>query len=619
MKNKLIAVLFILFALFSQLQANWQHRADSLKLVLIDAKEDTTKIDLLLSIGDELLSNIPHEALKYYQEAKNIADELGDTTLMVHCLLGVCDVNSMISEYSKAIELTYTALELAHNDYNLLSMCHNRLAGLYYYMEDFEQSVKQNRISLKYNKLKNDTAGIAVDLHNIASYYLETDKLDSAIYYFHQSMMFDEMSGNSTSSYNHSNIGHTFTYMGEYDSALFYQFKAYEIDSLNELTYELSVDEYYLAFAYFSKGDYKTSLKYLEKSLNRAKQLELLELLIFNYELGYQIHEKMYNYEKALEYAIFRNNFADSLRDKNKESLIQSIETKNKYEAQQKVLASTEAENQLLEKHKTLLIAFSFVSVLFLVSTIIIIVQKQRQNKANKRLLVQLENANLAKERLISVISHDLRGSVGNLRNAIEMIMDDDLDYETMKELIFSFFPVVDSTFDLLENLLTWARYSKENLEPNIEEVSMLNIAQQSIKHIEHLAESKQIEIINQVDDAVVRADKNMLLMVFRNLISNAIKFSNEKTRVIIRSVTTKSIAEFEIIDEGVGISDKLLNSIFNGSDSHHSRGTKGERGSGLGLSLCKSFIERHNGEIWVESEQGKGSSFFFTIPTNLN
>lgn len=617
MRNYLLSIIILLSASASLYSSNWQQRADSLRVLLIDTKEDTTRINLLLDLGDELISNEPHNALLYFEQAKEIADKLGDTTLMVSCILGVCDVNSMMSEYSTAIELTYKALELAENNNYLLSLCHNRLAGLYYYMEDFEQSVAQNRISLKYNQLDNDTSGMAVDLHNIASYYLEVDKLDSAVYYFHQSMRYDRLSGNKTSSYNHSNLGHTFTYMGEYDSALYYQFMAYEMDSANELTYELSVDEYYIAFTHFKKGDYKTAIYYLEKSLARAKQLDLLELLIFNYELGYEIHEKMENYKQALEYAVLRNNFSDSLRDKNKQSTIQSIETKHKFEQQQKVLATTEAKNALLEKHKNLLIAFSFVTLLLLISTGFIIKQKQKQNKANKKLLEALEKANLSKEKMISVISHDLRGSIGNLKNAIEVIMDESLDFDTMKGLIYSFFPVVDSTYDLLENLLTWARYSREDLEPQIEEINMLHIAQQSIKHTEHLAESKQIEIINQVEDALINADKNMMLMVVRNLISNAVKFSNEKSKVIIRSATTKSMAEIEVIDEGVGIPEKILKSIFNNIDHYHSKGTNGERGSGLGLALCHSFIKKHKGDINVDSVPGEGSTFRFTIPTS--
>lgn len=616
MRHYLLGIVLLFSTLLNLYSSNWQQRADSLRVLLIDVKEDTSRIDLLLDLGDELLSNEPHNSMIYYEQAKELAFEIGDTTLMVTCILGVCDVNSMMSEYSTAIELTYQALELSKNDNHLLSLCHNRLAGLYYFMEDYEQSVAQNRISLKYNQLSEDTSGIAVDLHNIASYYVEIDKLDSAIYYFHQSMMYDRMSGTKTSAYNHSNLGHTFTYKGEYDSALHYQFIAYEMNSANELTYELSVDEYYIAFTYFKKGNYDTALYYLEKSLARAKKLELLELLIFNYELGYEIHEKMNKYEQAFEYAVLRNNFADSLHHKNKQSTIQSIETKHKYEQQKKVLASTEAKNALLVKHKNLLFAFSVVTLLLLVSTGFIIIQKQKQNRANKKLLEALEKANLSKEKMISVISHDLRGSIGNLKNAIEVIMDESLDFDTMKGLIYSIFPVVDSSYDLLENLLTWARYTREDLEPQIEEINMLHIAQQSIKHTEHLAESKQIEIINQVEDVQIKADKNMMLMVVRNLISNAVKFSNEKSKVIIRSATTKSIAEIEVIDEGVGMPERIMKTIFNYKDQYHSKGTNGERGSGLGLALCHSFIKKHNGNIIVESILGEGSTFRFTIPT---
>lgn len=619
MRDKVIFLILIALINSLFLRAGWEERADSLKQLLTKSSHDSMRINYMLDIGDELLDELPHESLKFYQKAREVAENYGDTTLLVYSIISIGDVYSMLGEYSKAIALNYTALDLAVGNYYLLAMCHNRLSGFYYYLEDYEQSVAQNKISLMYNVLNKDTTGIAVDLNNIASYYLELDILDSAVYYFHRSMEFDKYAGNTNTSYNFSNLGHTYTYMEQYDSALYYQNMAYEMDSMAESNMEMSVDEYYLAFTYYHKNEYNKTLKYINRSIDKADKLEMLDVLIFNYELGYMTYEKLGDYKKALEYAVIRNELTDSLHRKSNMSLIKNVEAKHKYDAKQKELVLKEAENELLQKHKSLLIALCIVSVLLLASTTIIITQKQKQHKTNQKLLTELENANLAKERLLSVISHDLRGSIGNLRNAIEMIIDEDSDYETMKSLIKSFYPVVDSTYDLLENLLAWARFNKEDLQPNIERVNMLDIAQKSIKHTKHLAEGKQIEIINQVEDAVIHADKNMLLIVIRNLISNAIKFSHQESQVIIRSATINSITEIEVVDQGIGITEDVLQSIFDQSKTYHSKGTNGERGSGLGLLLCQSFIEKHNGKIWAKSNPGKGSSFFITLPLNLN
>jgi signal transduction histidine kinase len=126
-----------------------------------------------------------------------------------------------------------------------------------------------------------------------------------------------------------------------------------------------------------------------------------------------------------------------------------------------------------------------------------------------------------------------------------------------------SFFPVVDSTYDLLENLLTWAKYGKESLDPMFEQVDIKSIVEKSILHTSHLAISKNISIINHVEETIVLADRNMLLTVVRNLISNAIKFSQPKSQVVVSSATSSSIAEIKIKDFGVGMKENVLNNIF--------------------------------------------------------
>ena len=216
---------------------------------------------------------------------------------------------------------------------------------------------------------------------------------------------------------------------------------------------------------------------------------------------------------------------------------------------------------------------------------------------------------------MISVISHDLRSSIGTLRNSVEMIIDESINPEAALELLVSFFPIVDSTYDLLENLLTWADYSKEDLDPSLEKIEINPIIEKSIQHTSHLAESKNIKIVSRIKNGIVIADKNMLSTIVRNLISNAVKFSNPETQVIITSTTTNNIVEITVEDEGIGMNPEVLNNIFTNPANYHSKGTSGERGSGLGLSMCKSFIEIQGGKISAKSQLGKGSSFSFTIP----
>lgn len=615
MKKFFFTISLILIVSVRFAYCNWQNRIDSLKILLVQADEDTTRIRLNLDLGNNLLSNLPESSLEYFVKAKELSEQINDTNYLISSMIGISDFYTLVNEYSTSLEIVYQATKLSKNNLNLLAKCHNRLANIYFSLEDYKLSLHHNRISLQLDLERGDYTRVAVDYHNISSYFLEIDNYDSALYYIYKAYAINQNKPGHTESYHLSHLGLIYTYMNKFDSAFYYHKLAFKADSLAELNYEMCIDEYYMALTHFKNKDYSMAVQFSEKSIKRARKLKIFDIFVFNYELLYKLYESKGEYKEAFKYALLRNDYADSLRIKGKQSLIQSLETKYKFDEQQRQLTITEAKNDLLEKQKALLIILSVVSILLLTSTIIIILQISRRHKANRELLLELEKANHSKEKLISILSHDLRGSIGTLRNAVELIIDDALDYQSVNELMKSFFPVVDSTYDLLENLLTWAKYGKETLEPSFEQIDIKAVVDKSIKHTSHLADSKTIRIINNVEEASVLADRNMLQTIVRNLISNAVKFSHSRSNVTITCYATSSVAEISISDGGIGMKPEVLSKIFSTPVDYHSKGTMGERGSGLGLSICKTFVEVMGGQIWAESELGKGSTFYFTIP----
>jgi signal transduction histidine kinase len=614
MRNLFFTLFALIIPVFSA-NAAWQERVDSLKNILQQTTIDTIKIQLYIELGKEVLSNTPEASLEYFNHAQKLAEEINDTSYKVKSLLALSSFYNMVNEYSSSLELVYQAMKMAKNNTVLLALCHSRLAAINHMIEEYDVAIYHNRIALSLDRINHDNSRIAVDYHSMGTLFLETDDFDSALYYLYSANNLSIQLAGRPNSYNLSHIGLTYTYLGKYDSALFYHFEALKYDSIDERNYEIAVDLYYIALTYFNSGNYNKTSKYAQQSEKLSKELKLYDILLLNYELFYQVFEKLGNYKDAYQYALLRNSYADSLRTKGKESLIQSLNAKYKFEEKEKQLVQAKQENHLLEKQKTLLVILSLVSILFLVSTVIIIVQIHRRQRATRLLLEELEKANQSKDRLISIISHDLRGSIGNLRNAVELIVNESLDFETTKGLMKSFYPVVDSTYDLLENLLTWAKYGKENLEPIFEHIDVKQLIEKSILHTSHLAVSKNIVVKNYVDNFTVITDRNMLLTIIRNLISNAIKFSHPKSEVIISCATTLTVAEIKVTDNGIGMKESVLGNIFSTPVDYHSKGTMGERGSGLGLSICKNFIDILGGEIWAESVPGKGSAFYLTIP----
>jgi signal transduction histidine kinase len=597
------------------LAENWRKEADSLEFLLANEKTDTGKIELYITLNSLLLSNKPEKAFEYALVARKIAEGLNDTARIIRSILRECDFYTQMGDYSVSLENAYHGIDLAGKDKRLLTLCHNRIANIHTYLKNHEEALYHHRKSMNLDKEIGDTENVAIDYCNMGTCFADMSVYDSALYYLRTSNSIVIRHSGRPDPYSLSHIGNTYAKMKNFDSAIYYHLLAYRYDSLDEQQYEMSVDEFYIANTYFEMHNYSKALKYAFRSVDRAKSINLYDIPLFNYEILSKIYKEEGNYHKAFEYAIMMNALKDTLRYKSSESLILGLETKYKVKEQESKLKAKELEMQLLERQKTLFVILSLISVLFVLSLVITMVLIYRRQRANRELMHQLKLSNNSKERLISIISHDLRGSVGTLRSAAKAISEGMTDIEDTRALLESFYPIADSTFDLLENLLTWAKYSKEKLVPSFDTVDIREIIEKSIKHINHLAASKSININNHVVSALVKADKNMMLAVVRNLLSNAIKFSHPNGEVNIQSELEdeKLIISFE--DHGLGMSHDLLSKVFELTSNIHTPGTMGEGGSGLGLSICRTFVQKHGGKLWAKSTEGKGSTFYYSLP----
>ncbi|HKJ80551.1 MAG TPA: HAMP domain-containing sensor histidine kinase [Ignavibacteriaceae bacterium] len=172
--------------------------------------------------------------------------------------------------------------------------------------------------------------------------------------------------------------------------------------------------------------------------------------------------------------------------------------------------------------------------------------------------------------------------------------------------------------YKLLGNLLEWAQMQKGSISFVPEEINLSTIISQNIEIISQRALQKGIAILNEVPASErVYADNKMVDTVFRNLLSNAVKFTKKDGKVIIKSKkAANGMVEVSVSDTGVGIPEKDVRRLFKIEEKVSSKGTDGESSTGLGLLLCKDFIEKNGGKIWVECEKGKGTIFYFTIPS---
>lgn len=235
--------------------------------------------------------------------------------------------------------------------------------------------------------------------------------------------------------------------------------------------------------------------------------------------------------------------------------------------------------------------------------------------KKNKELL----NLNATKDKFFSIIAHDLRDPFNSFLG-LTQIMAEELPSLTMaqiQEIAITMSNSASNLYRLLENLLQWARMQQGIVPFNPDVVPLQMIVDESMEMIQESAKSKEIELATDIPDGLgVFADSNMLQTVIRNLVSNAVKFTSKGGKVSLsaRANSDKSV-EISIQDTGIGMSQTMIDNLFRIDLKTNRLGTEGEPSTGLGLMLCKEFIEKHGGKIWVESEVDKGSVFYFTLP----
>lgn len=256
----------------------------------------------------------------------------------------------------------------------------------------------------------------------------------------------------------------------------------------------------------------------------------------------------------------------------------------------------------------------------FLVGVIRDITERIKTEEDLRQSAIQLKELNATKDKLFSIIAHDLRSPFNNIMVLSQILKaqlskSEDPDAQVPIDLIHS---TAKNTLVLLENLLDWAKSQSGQINFKNEKINISNVVNEILELSRSIAKTKDISIqVHIPEDVEVNSDKKILKTIIRNLMSNAIKYSRPGDKITISAVEEKDLVKIVISDSGVGMDDDTLENLFSITGNTPLPGTLNEKGSGFGLVLCREFIEKLGGKIWVESEKEKGSDFIFTIPRN--
>jgi signal transduction histidine kinase len=367
--------------------------------------------------------------------------------------------------------------------------------------------------------------------------------------------------------------------------------------------------------------EYKSSIDLIYKNINTLTELtsdnnpqqtkilklkELIEARVLLFEQVFQIkHDQADTYSKIVDQASHAKMSMDKIR-----------ELKNEVENEEDrllLIRQNLAQQNLTASYLTCLIS-GFIALCIIALMIIFIRNDIKARVAQENLLTELNDN---KNKFFSILSHDLRGPIHGI-NKLASFMED--EQNTSKEEAFVMAKMIKKTAaqvaNLLENLLTWTRLQMGKIDYSPSSFDIKDILVQTIQLLEGNAESKSILLSYQLNSASIYADKNMIETVIRNLMQNAIKFTEQGGAIEIKTyISTDNKFTVSIKDNGIGISKEALKNLFTLQHKNASKGTDNEKGTGLGLILCKEFAEKNAGTMWIESEVGQGTTSYFTLP----
>ena len=429
-------------------------------------------------------------------------------------------------------------------------------------------------------------------------------------------------------------IGKSYDQMDSYEKAL----ENYKV-ALNiwrSLDSPLGLAKVYNALgALFNKNkEFQRATANLRYALTNSQKSQNQMLIMESYRLMSLANKGLGKFKEAFEYQELQSALEDFIENEKNDRAILKMQNRYTLGKQQNTIDQLEfnkvqRENELTERTRqnnflTILIGLSIVILILIL--ILFITQRKSNTKlkaANEEIQdknKELEEVNATKDKFFSIISHDLKGPLNSLTSFSGLLMNhtDSLSKEEIQMLAKDLDKSLKNLFALLENLLQWSRSQTGNIEFKKEPFNLTEVLKKNKDLLTKQAGNKQIEIeLKQEDPIEVKAHEQSIDTVVRNLVSNAIKFTNEGGKIKMGVSEDDTYYYVKVADNGVGMSPKIVDQIFKIDSKHSTQGTAKEKGTGLGLILCKEFVEKNGGTIGVKSKEDKGSMFYFSIPKN--
>ncbi|MDN3492619.1 tetratricopeptide repeat-containing sensor histidine kinase [Winogradskyella bathintestinalis] len=672
-----LAVCLVSFAIFSQsekidelsVQLAYQN-ADSTKvdmsLVLINELyniadyemallyvNQTSKLSKELNYTKGLAESSYYRALIYttqndYLNAIDNYNKSRDFYLKISDTLGVAKVSNSIGlieiqrgNYTVGLQNSLSAISIFEKQYlkDELSAAYNNLAEAYYKTNQIDKAIEFNFKALDVRTQINDNDGIKLSTKNIAELYSILKEHRKAIEYYEKALsILDPKTDQVLRGEILPKLGSEYLRFKEYDKASEYLVEGLKYNRKQDNKEGLLQALNAIGNLNLQKKKIKLAERQLNEAYAIAQKTNNKAELLKNYKLHIALDSTRGYYQNAFFWQTKFYNLKDSLLSIEQPIFPTSIQPLNLIDD------NTKAENNSISvpQDQTMTSSWfnnpgfrysTFAAFAILFSILVISLLKTKSHKqeliTQKTILAEekvrtdaileqthhLEEVNQVKDKLFSIVSHDLKDSISSIKAFLDLLNEDNISKDEFFELIPELSENANNASSLLFNLLNWSKSQMQNLEPKPEMFNIQDVFHAKIALVEQKVEDKRIVLIDESQRDFVFADRSMVEIVIQNLITNAVKFSRTGDVITISNSDVNGKALICVEDTGVGIAQENIDKLFAAHKNFTTAGTKNEKGTGLGLSIAKDLVELNNGRIWVESTQNVGSKFYIEIP----
>ena len=564
------------------------------------------------------------------------AEEIGSLYYLLICYSNIATFYEYNGDIQNSVEYSLRAIYLAKNQENktnqeisYLSLIYENLGITYGLQREYQKALEFLDKAQTINIQTNNKLAQAETMSNMASFQLKTKEYEKGLENINASIpIFEQKGQNDWLAYALKVKGQLYVETKDYEAALNIFMRSLSLyETIEDKREKISLLNG-IALTYLGINEYDLAKHYAQQALTSAQQLNSYEDLKECSKTLYLLHKKLGEFEQALMYHQDFKRYNDS---------IFNLENSKSIAANEAQLDFIAKENQLilknekkLNKHRLWIYLYSFGGMVLL--TVLFFIQRSRKLErklnsllANKNFDLkkrerELQELNETKNKFFSIIAHDLRAPIASLNGLIDLLKDNQINAKDFMQFAPQLSEQVKSISFTLNNLLIWGQAQMKGSKSTPERCDLGKLAQQNIQLLSEQAQKKQISIQQRIEPkSIVYVDKEQINLVFRNIINNAIKFTENNGKIYIQAKEKSNEFQIEISDNGVGMDPEFINNLSSDKTAFNTTyGTQNEKGTGLGLNLCKEMIVKNRGKLWIKSELGRGSTFYFTLPKDM-